>query len=168
MRGAAILIWSLIATIVLASLGIFGTLVSTGRITLFPTPTATPTPVVTAEPALDTTFDVIVLNATPQEGLARVVRDQVIAAGWLADQVFDSDAGSDDFAVTTIYYARAEDEGAARGLAQAIGGAEVVLNDAYQPEDDEATAEIDESAVRQLVIVIGLDRTDAGTQTPEA
>jgi len=38
----------------------------------------------------------------------------------------------------------------------------VQLSDAYQPADDPNTADVDESVVKQLVIVIGLDRTDAG------
>ena len=50
------------------------------------------------------------------------------------------------------------DEGAARGLAQAIGGAAVELSDAY------AGLAGDES-VKQLVVVIGTDRTDAGAAT---
>ena len=36
------------------------------------------------------------------------------------------------------------------------------LSDAYQSADDPDTADVDESAAKQLVIVLGLDRTDAG------
>lgn len=161
-RGGAVVLWSAIATIVLVAIGVFGTMVATGRITLFPTPTPTVSVVPTAEPVIDTSYSVTILNATPQTGLAGAMRDVVVAAGWPADAVIDSDAGTEDFATTTIYYARPEDEGPARGLAGVIGGAAVQLNAAYQPVDDPATTDVDESAVRQLVIVIGLDRTDAG------
>jgi len=162
MRGGIVLLWSVIATIVLIALGVFGSLIATGRITLFPTPEPTVSVAPTAEPVIDTSFTVTVLNATPQRGLAAAMRDTVIAAGWSADSVIDGDAGSEDFATTTVYYATPADEGAARGLAQAIGGADVQLNAAYQPVDDPNTTDVDESAVKQLVIVIGLDRTDAG------
>lgn len=162
MRGGLVLLWSAVATIVLVALGVFGTMIATGRITLFPTPEPTVSVAPTADPVIDTAYTVTVLNATPQRGLAASVRDTVIAAGWPADSVIDGDAGSEDFATTTVYYATAADEGAARGLAQAIGGADVQLNAAYQPVDDPNTADVDESAVKLLVIVIGLDRTGAG------
>lgn len=166
MRGGVVLLWSVIATVVLVSLGVFGSMIATGRITLFPTPEPTVSVAPTAEPVLDTSYAVTVLNATPQRGLAAAMRDTVIAAGWPADSVLDGDAGSEDFPTTTVYYATPADEGAARGLAQAIGGADVQLNDVYQPVDDPDTTDVDESATKQLVIVIGLDRTDAGQATP--
>ncbi len=161
-RGGLVLLWAAIATIVLVALGVFGSMLATGRITLFPTPEPTVSVAPTADAVVDTSFTVTVLNATPQRGLAAAVRDEVIAAGWSADSVIDGDAGSEDFATTTVYYATAADEGAARGLAQAIGGADVQLNAAYQPVDDPNTTDVDESAIKQLVIVICLDRTDAG------
>lgn len=161
-RGGLVLVWSVIATVVLVALGVFGTMLATGRISLTPTPEPTVSVVPTAEPVIDTSYSVVVLNATSQNGLAGAMRDTVIAAGWPADSVIDGDAGSNDFPQTTIYYAFPQDEGAARGLAQAIGGAVVQLSDAYQPADDPNTADVDESVVKQLVIVIGLDRTDAG------
>lgn len=162
LRGGVVLLWSVIATILLIGLGVFGTMIATGRITLFPTPEPTVSVAPVAEPVVDTSYTVTVLNATPQRGLAGSMRDTVIAAGWPADAVLDGDAGSEDFPTTTIYYATPADEGAARGLAQVIGGADVQLNAAYQPVDDPNTTDVDESAVKQLVIVIGLDRTDAG------
>lgn len=165
-RGGMVLLWSAIATVVLVAVGVFGTMVATGRIALFPEPAVTPAAVPTAEAVLDTSFAVLVLNATPEQGLAGQVRDAVISAGWSADAVLASEAGTDDFATTTVYYAAAGDEGAARGLAAAIGGADVALNDAYQPADDPDTADVDESATKQLVVVIGLDRTAAGQATP--
>lgn len=165
-RGGVVLLWSAVATVVLVALGIFGTMVATGRITLFPTPAPTATVAPTAEPVLDTSFAVTVLNATPQRGLASAMRDTVIAAGWPADAVIDGEAGSEGFETTTVFYAFPEDEGAARGLAEAIGGAAVEHNDVYQPVDDPDTTDVDEGATRQLVIVIGLDRTDAGQATP--
>ena len=61
---------------------------------------------------------------------------------------------------TTVYYAFPEDEGAARGLAGVIGGAEVAQSDRYQPTDDPNTTD-DESQAKQLAVVIGLDRVSS-------
>ncbi len=151
MRAWVVLLWALLATVVLIAVGIFGTLLVSGRVVLFPTPepTASPLPVVT--PVVDTSYEVLVLNATPEQGLATQTKDVVVAAGWAEDTVSAGEAGSTDFPQTTIYYYLPEDEAAAAGLAEVIGGAELAQSDVYQPtEDPEA---------KQLTIVIGLDRT---------
>jgi len=157
MRAWVVLLWAVLATIVLVAVGIFGSLIATGRVTLFPTPSATPTPVATIEPVIDTTYGVVVLNATPESGLATRTKDTIVAAGWPADSVLPGEAGSTDFAQTTVYYAFPEDEAAALGLAGVIGGAEVAQTDQYLQVDDPET-EVDESAARQLTVVLGLDR----------
>lgn len=143
--------WSAIAAIILIALGIFGTMVATGRITLFPTPEPTQVVVPTAEPTLDTSYKVTILNATPQQGLGGRMSDTLVAAGWSADAVTAGEAGSEDFALTTVFYSAAADEGAARGLAQAIGGASVIQSDAYDNLSGDDSS--------QLVLVVGLDRT---------
>ncbi|WP_345799841.1 LytR C-terminal domain-containing protein [Microbacterium sp. AZCO] len=170
MRGWVVFLWAVLATIVLVAVGIFGTLIASGRIVLFPTPSPTPTPVATIAPVVDTSYAVLVLNATPEDGLATQTRDQIIAAGWPADSVTAGGSGATDFAETTVYYAFPEDEAAARGLAeQVLGGAKVAQSDVYQPQDDPNTADVDESAKKQLVVVLGLDRTanpPSATPTP--
>jgi hypothetical protein len=160
MRGWVVGLWAAIATVVLVTAGIFGTMLVNGRVTLFPSPEATQTPLAIVTPVLDPTYDVLVLNATPQEGLANTLRDQIIALGWSADLVTAGGAGSTDFPTTTVYYVTEADEGAALGLADAIGGAEVAQSDVYQP--------LDNPDARQLSVVIGLDRTTAGAETPAA
>lgn len=157
MRGWVVFLWAAAATVVLVVVGIFGTLVASGRVALFPSAIAVPTPVATAAPVIDTAYAVIVLNATPEDGLATTVKDQIVAAGWNADAVTAGEAGSQDFPTTTVYYAFAQDEGAARGLADVIGGAQIVQDAVYQPADDANTPE-DESKAEQLAVVIGLDR----------
>ncbi len=164
MRGWVVFLWAAVATIVLVAVGIFGTLVASGRVTLFPTPTPTLTPIPTATPVIDTSYSVIVLNATGVSGLATTVKDQIVAAGWSADRVNAGQAGSQDFPTTTVYYAFPEDEGPARGLADAIGGADIAQSDAYQPVDDANTPE-DESQAKQLAVVIGLDRVSTPAPT---
>lgn len=170
LNGRAVLTWSALATVVLAAAGVFGSLVATGRIVLAPAETSTATAAQPAEPSpvIDTTFYVLVLNATTQDGLAGDVREQVVAAGWSPDMVDAGDAGSDDFETTTVYYPFDEAESAARGLAASIGGAQVALSDVYQPLDDEATPDVDESQFRQLVIVVGLDRTIAAEEDDQS
>lgn len=159
LRGGAVLLWSAIATVVLVAVGIFGTMLATGRISLTPAETPTVSAIPTAEARLDTSYKVTILNATPQRGLASAMSDTLVAAGWSADNVNAGEAGSDDFPTTTVYYSTAADEGVARGLASTIGGADVVLSDAYAGlwgTDDP-----------QLVLVIGLDRADAATPTED-
>jgi hypothetical protein len=166
MRAWVVLLWALLATIVLVGVGIFGSLIATGRVTLFPEPSATPTPVATVTPVIDTSFGVVVLNATPEAGLATRTKDAIVAAGWPADSVLPGEAGSTDFAETTVYYAYPEDQAAALGLAGVIGGAQVAQTDMYLQQDDPAT-DVDESAARQLTVVLGLDRV-ASAPTPSA
>ncbi len=158
LRGWIVLLWAALATIVLVGLGIFGTLIVSGRVTLFPTAAPTIAPPAVVEPVVDTSYEVLILNATPEGGLATQLKDVVVGAGWLPDAVHPSEAGSNDFPSTTVFYAHPDDEAAALGLAQVIGGAEVALSDVYQPLDD--------PAAKQLTIVIGLDRTAAGA-SPE-
>lgn len=154
MHGWVVLLWAALATVVLVVVGIFGTLLVSGRIELFPTPAPTVTPVPEVTPVVDTSYDVLILNATPETGLATQTKDVVVAAGWAADAVSAGEAGSDDFAQTTVYYRDAADEAAAAGLAEVIGGALIVQSDVYQPAGDPEG--------KQLTIVIGLDRTAAG------
>lgn len=166
MRGWVVFLWAAVATVVLVVVGIFGTLVASGRVTLFPTAIPTLAPIATATPVIDTSYAVIVLNATPAAGLATTVKDRIVAAGWSADAVTAGQAGSQDFPTTTVYYAFPQDEGAARGLADVIGGAQIAQDDAYQPIDDENTPDEDESEAEQLAVVIGLDRVSTPAPTP--
>ncbi len=159
MRGWVVLLWAVLATIVLITVGIFGTLLMTGRVVLIPTPEPTVAPLPVVTPVVDTTYDVLVLNATPEQGLATRMKDVVVAGGWAEDAVLASEAGSTDFPETTIYYYRPEDAAAAAGLAEVIGGAKLEQSDVYQPADD--------PEAKQLTIVIGLDGTSSPpTETP--
>lgn len=162
-RAGVVVFWSFVSIIVLVAVGIFGTLVYTGRISLFPEaePTSAAAPAEEVAPVVDTTYPVLILNATPQRGLANSTRDAVIGAGWTAEAVSAGEAGSQDFATTTVFFTAAEDEGAARGLAEVIGGAAVELSDAYP-----GAVDADGVAAKQLTIVIGADRVTSG-EAPE-
>jgi hypothetical protein len=156
MSGWLVFTWAAVATVVLVGAGIFGTLVASGKISLGPSPSPTLVAAPEATPVLDPSYSVLVLNATGQAGLAASVREQVVAAGWTADNVQAGDAGTKGFEKTTVYYALPADEGAAHGLAQAIGGAQVAQSDAYQPAND--------PEAKQLAIVIGMDRASGGSK----
>jgi LytR cell envelope-related transcriptional attenuator len=159
MRGWVVLLWALLATVVLIAVGIFGTLLVTGRIALFPTPEATIAPLPVVTPVIDQSYEVLVLNATPEQGLATQMKDVIVGAGWAEESVSAGEAGSTDFPETTVYYYLPSDEAAAAGLAEVIGGAQLVQSDVYQPTDD--------PEAKQLAIVIGLDRTaNPPTETP--
>jgi hypothetical protein len=154
MRAWLVLLWAAVATIVLIVVGVFGTLIASGRIELFAQPEPIVSPQVTVEPVVDLTYDVVVLNATPEEGLATQLKDVLVKAGWATDSVTAGEAGSQDFPETTVYYLAPEDAAAAAGLADVIGGAKIAQSDVYQPADPES---------KQLTIVIGLDRTASAT-----
>lgn len=153
MNGWIVLLWSFVAALVLIVVGIFVSLVMMGRITLFPeaVPTTQPTPEVTG--VVDTSYSVLVLNATSEEGLDVQLRDTIINAGWPAESVIYGDAGSQDFEQTTVYYVSEADELAAIGLADIVGEAQVTQSDFYADPNDPAQ--------KQLVVVIGADRTTA-------
>jgi hypothetical protein len=108
---------------------------------------------------------VVVLNATPETGLATRTKDTIVAAGWPAESVLPGEAGTTDFPETTVFYAFAEDKAAALGLAGVIGGAQIVQTDTYLQVDDPDT-DLDESEVQQLTVVLGLDRVASPSPSP--
>ncbi len=159
MNGWVVLLWSFVAALVLIIAGIFTALVIMDRISLFPeaAPTAVPTPEETG--VVDTTYSVMILNATPEEGLDAQMRDVLLNNGWPADTVYASDSGSQDFDTTTVYYIQDADELAAIGLARLIGGADVQQSDFY--------AGLNETDQKQLTVVVGLDRSADAPADPE-
>lgn len=153
MRGWVVFLWAAVATIVLIAAGIFGTLVVSGRIVLFPTPeptVAVPTPTIT--PVVDTSYTIVVINATGVDGQATAVKDTLVQAKWSADDVLPSDADT-TYPTTTVYYPLPEDAPAAAGVAQLIGGAKIAQSDKYQPAGD--------PEAQQLAVVLGTDRVSA-------
>lgn len=162
MNGLVVLLWSAAVALVLIVCGIFVSLVMMDRISLFggdePAPAQTP-PGVVAE--VDTSYRVLILNATPEEGLVAEAREKLLAEGWSTDDVFGSDGSSQEFSKTTVFYVDDADEGAALGVADLLGGAEVEKSDFY--------AGMNDSDQPQLTVVIGLDRvpgTAPSTETP--
>ncbi|WP_298038788.1 LytR C-terminal domain-containing protein [uncultured Microbacterium sp.] len=159
MNGWVVLLWSVVAALVIVVVGIFVSLVLMGRIVLSPEvePTVAPAPQETG--VVDTSYSVLVLNATSEEGLEVQLRDTVINGGWPAEDVSSGSTGAEDFPETTVYYVSEDDALAALGLAELIGGARIEQSDFYaDPNDPE---------LKQLVIVVGLDRASSAPQSDE-
>lgn len=157
-NGPVALLWSAAVALVLIVVGIFVALVLMGRIELFPSDDAPQqqSPGVVAE--VDTSYRVLVLNATPQTGLVASVRETLIAEGWQPDAVFGSDGSSTEFAETTVFYVDEADESAALGVAEVLGGAKVEQSDYY--------AALNDSDLPQLTVVIGLDHAASASPSP--
>lgn len=119
--------WAALATVVLTGLGITWVVVSNDRLDFSDaTPTAPATPVVTAEPTIAPDVPVTVLNGTDTAGLAATAADALTAAGVPVGAT--ANASENDITDSVVYYATADLEGAARGVAQAIPGADVRLD----------------------------------------
>ncbi|GAA3760188.1 hypothetical protein GCM10022240_10980 [Microbacterium kribbense] len=152
LRGWVIFAWAALATILLIALGIVGTLLVSGRLAPLPAAGPTQSAASTVTPVVDTSYNVLILNATGTPGAATSVTSALVAAGWNRSSVSPGDAGS-TYPTTTVYYTLPQDAGAAAGLAKLIGGAAVVQSDRYQPAGD--------PEARQLTIVLGADRAAA-------
>lgn len=159
MNGWIVLLWSFVAALVLIVVGIFVALLMMGRIALFPAAEETIAPTPEPTGVVDTTYSVLILNATPEDGLDAQLRESLINEQWPADLISYGTAGQQDFAETTVYHVAEADELAAIGLADLIGGAHVEQSDFYaDPNNPEQ---------KQLVVVIGLDRSSAEPEPGE-
>jgi hypothetical protein len=127
--------WALGATVLLIAIGAVGILAINNRLdfsnipglpvgsaTVTPTGTAIPTAVATVDPAQT----INVLNGSAIEGVAASVSDTLTAAGWVVSAT--GNASTDTEATTVIYYADASQEGAARGVAASLAGAQIVVS----------------------------------------
>lgn len=159
MNGFVVLLWSAAVALVLIVGGIFGALVMMDRISFGPEAGPAPEQTQGTAPVIDTTYRVLILNATPQEGLVESVRELLLAEGWKAEDVFGSAGSSQEFDKTTVFYVDEADAAAAMGVADAIGGAEVQQSDFYEGQNV--------SDQPQLTVVIGLDRATPATSKSE-
>lgn len=132
----------------LVAIGIVSTLALSGRPSPQAPPVATGTPTPTVTPVLDTSYSVLVLNATSTAGLATSMKDRLVHAGWQSQLVTAGDASS-SYPTTTVYYARAGDQAAAEGLARLVGARHLAVSDRYLPSGD--------PGAKQLTVVLGTD-----------
>lgn len=148
--------WALAATIVLIGLGVVGLFLANNRLDFAlpsapsaspsapATPTETPAPTPTTPPAptptLDPALQITVLNGTPGVGVAGGLAEVLGAAGW--NVTTTADASSEDVPDTIVYYADATLEGAARGLAESVPSADILLSSDYAESGADLTVVI--------------------------
>ena len=157
-RGRAWIVfaWAALATGLLVAAGIIGLTMFSASINLpFRTdagapsaePDASASVPPTAEPVLDASLSITVLNGTGAARLANTAADALVAAGWCgATGVTEveegpcagqsalgtrADAEANDIPTTVVYYGDAANEGAARALVQSLGVGDVALSDVY-------------------------------------
>ena len=147
--------WALAATGLLIGLGVFGmasldsklNIAIPGLSSSSATDPATATDAATAVPTATATVDpsltVTVLNGTHGAGVAKAVGEVLTKAGWTVGAM--SNASTEDVTKTTVYYADATLEGAARGVAASLPGSTALL------ANDFATSGAD------LTVVVGTD-----------
>ena len=157
-RGWVALWWALGATVVLVGTGVVGLAVLNNNLS-FELPGTTPTAESTAEPSVtpsdaaaatptpaatvDPNVTVTVLNGTAGEGIARSVGEILEAEGWTIEAL--DNASTEDVETTTVYYAEAALEGAARGVSESLPGAEVLLSSDFA------------DSAADLTVVVGTD-----------
>lgn len=161
MNGLVVLLWSAAIALVLIVVGIFASLVMMDRISFGPDDAAQPAPQSSAGASaeVDTSYRVMIINATSQEGLVAETREALLSEGWPQDGVFGSDGASQEFETTTVFYVDDADEAAALGVAEVLGGAAVQQSDFY--------AALNDTDQPQLTVVIGVDRVTATTPPAE-
>lgn len=156
LRAGIVLLWAIVATIALVGLGIFGSLIASGRITLFPDASASSVPTATVTPVVDTSYTVLLLNATSESGLAAEIKDDLVAQGWSSQNVNASNA-SGSYDKTVVYYADEDAYAAALGLGLLVGTTDVEFNQDYPVAGTSAT---------QLTVVLGTDQLDDTSASP--
>ncbi|MRG61019.1 LytR family transcriptional regulator [Agromyces sp. CFH 90414] len=120
--------WAALATVLIAGAGIAAVVVYNGRLDFADEPQASQPaePVVTAEPTVAPDVPVTVLNGTATAGLAARAAETLQAAGIPVGAT--ANASEQDLTESYVYYASADLEGAARGVAQALPETEVRLD----------------------------------------
>jgi hypothetical protein len=137
LRGAAPVLWSLLATVGLVAVGIVGVETFSARFAdtgASQSPDgAVPVEAAIAEVPAQAVFSadeaITVLNGSATQGLATTVGDRLEEGGWTIGTA--ASAVQDDVATTAVYYADPLDEGAARGVALALGIGLVERSDAF-------------------------------------
>ena len=138
--------WAALATVVLIAVGIGAVMLLNERLN---PPVASPsaTPLVTAEPTLAPEIPVLVLNGTTTVGLAAAASETLVANGVPVSST--ANASANDLTETVVYYATADLEGAARGVAQFLPEADVRLSEQFAATET------------PLVVVLGSDYATA-------
>ncbi|NRD26896.1 LytR C-terminal domain-containing protein [Frigoribacterium sp. VKM Ac-2836] len=96
--------------------------------TTAPAPTPSVTPLTDPSQVDPSVTTITVLNGTATAGLAGSASDRLETAGWV---IGTQGNASERVETSTVYYSAAEDEAAARGLAQQLGITDVESSDAF-------------------------------------
>ncbi|MCU1571788.1 MAG: hypothetical protein JWR33_2529 [Naasia sp.] len=152
-RGWIVFAWAALATAVLVGLGVFAMFVINDRVAFTSpfapaseTPAAGDAPVV--QPTVDPTVNVVILNGTAVDGLAATAGDLLTSQGWTVGSRSNADAS--DVNTTVVFYTDPTQEGAAKGLAAALGDVQIRLSDQFVVEGD-----------NRITIILGADYADA-------
>lgn len=130
-RGWVAFAWAALATGVLVGVGVLAMFVINDRVSFSGggTPGEAATTAPTVQPTIDPSVNVVLLNGTDVGGLAARAGDLLVSEGWSVGA--RSNATATDVQSTVVYYTEASQEGAALGLAQALGGVATQLSDRF-------------------------------------
>lgn len=159
-NGPLALLWAAAAVLVLIVIGIFVSMVLMGRINLFGASETTAPESPGALAQIDTSYHVLIVNASNQTEVVEEVRQKLIGEGWEANAVFGSDESTSVFDETTVFYVDEDDEAAALGVAEVLGGAKAERSDHYATPND--------SGPPQLTVVVGMDGVGTGSPAPDS
>jgi hypothetical protein len=117
-RGFVAFAWAALATGVLVGAGVLGLGAIESRITAVGSVPSAPA-AAAPTPTVDPNIDVVLLNATPTNGLAAGAESMLVKAGWKVGST--ANASITNVKSTTVYYTTASQAGAAAGLAKSLG-----------------------------------------------
>lgn len=87
-----------------------------------------------AEPVIDPSLEITVLNGTATQGLSTVVGDYLVSQGW-DGAAFGvgarASASANDVEITQVFYNDPANEGAARAMVETLGVGEIRLANTY-------------------------------------
>lgn len=144
-------VWALVAAMALSVAGILALSLNSGRFNLGNAPTVSPTP--TIQPTIAPALAVLVLNGTSDTSILGQVQSKLSARGVKIGGA--ANASTSTVTATVVYYAMADQQAAALGVAGVIGTSLVQLNaQAVNPSTP-------------IVVVIGQDLlTNGGSGAP--
>lgn len=163
-RGWIAFAWAAVATVALVAGGIFALSVATDRLNLTEvfsnptqeatknTPTTTTAVPTTAAPTISPDILVNVLNGTKTPGLAGDGVDKLTAAGWPAQNLSAQNASEQNIEKTVVYYENESQEGAARGVLDALGVGTIEKSDKFSIDLGEG-----QEPIEQITVVLGAD-----------
>lgn len=149
-RGWIVFAWAALACGALVALGVLAMFLINDRVSFSSATqtTTTTSSAPTVAPTVDPETNIVLLNGTGVDGLASQASDALTAEGWTVQTA--DDAARSDYTQTTVYYSEAGQEGAAHGLAAALGDVPVEQSDRFAVEDQS-----------RLVAVLGSDYAPA-------